>query len=424
MNNFFHLVIDCDEVIFMKRNVLLRRILTPLLAVLLSLLGVLPSVAEEAGIEPISATEEGNAVSVSDLGVEDGSLSLNCKSAILMEATTGTVLYKQNADDALPPASVTKIMTLLLVMEAVDAGTIHLDDTVTVSANAASMGGSQVYLKEGEQMKLEDLLKSVVIASANDAAVALAEYVAGSVTSFVEKMNKRASELGMKNTVFENVTGLDDTAEHHLTSARDIALMSQALIRHQTILNYSSIWMDTIRDGAFGLTNTNRLVRFYPGCTGLKTGSTSKAGFCVSVTAERDGFSLICVVMGAESRDVRNAIATELLDWGFANYGLFQAPVTELEPLAVVGGSRDLCALSHSTFSCVLAKGALSSVETKVTLPESLTAPVKAGDEVGQIEYLSGGNMIGSVPICADEEVPRINFFEVLTRLLAKFLLI
>ena len=263
------------------------------------LFGIFAGVGADAPVEaePISGGF--------DLGVEEGSLGLDCKSAILMESKTGTVLYTQNADEAMNPASVTKIMTLLLIMEALDDGRIHLSDTVTVSENAASMGGSQVYLKVGEQMILEDLLKSVVIASANDAAVALAEYLCGNVSVFVERMNQKAAALGMKNTNFENVTGLDDTAQNHVTSARDIAIMSRELIRHPTILQYSSIWMDTIRDGAFGLTNTNRLVRFYPGCTGLKTGSTSKAGFCVSVTAERGDLSLICVIMGAESRDVR-----------------------------------------------------------------------------------------------------------------------
>ena len=362
--------------------------------------------------------------STSDLGVEDGSLSLSCKSAILMEANTGAILYNQNPHEALPPASVTKIMTLLLVMEAVDAGTVRLDDTVTVSANAASMGGSQVYLKEGEQMTLEDLLKSVVIASANDAAVALAEHIAGSVSGFVEKMNARAASLGMENSVFENVTGLDDTAERHLTSAHDIAVMSRELIKHETILNYSSIWMDTIRNGEFGLTNTNRLVRFYPGCTGLKTGSTSKAGFCVSVTAERDGMSLICVIMGAESRDIRNAAATQLLDWGFANYGLYTADAGEIEPMTVVGGSQNTCKASYGSFSAVLPKSELASVEVKMQLPDSLTAPVKAGDEIGCVEFSVDGKNVGSVPIVADESVEKINFFEILTRMLASFLLI
>ncbi|MBQ7336365.1 MAG: D-alanyl-D-alanine carboxypeptidase [Clostridia bacterium] len=378
------------------------------------------SSAEEA-LEPIHVESETQA---SDLGVAEGALNLNCQSAILMEATTGTVLYLQNANEALPPASVTKIMTLLLLMEAIDAGTIHLDDTVTVSANAASMGGSQVYLKEGEQMVLEDLLKSVVIASANDAAVALAEYLCGSVNAFVEKMNAKAAQLGMENTVFENVTGLDDTAENHLTSARDIAIMSKELISHPKILEYSSIWMDTIRDGAFGLTNTNRLVRFYRGCTGLKTGSTSKAGFCVSVTAERDGFSLICVIMGAESRDVRNAAASELLDWGFANYGLYTSEAGVADPIPVVGGVKDTCELSFGSYSQVLAKNVISDVKTEITLPESIEAPIKAGDTVGSVTFVSDGKVIGSIPIVASETVEKINFFEIFQRMLAKFLLI
>ena len=410
----------------MKQSLKMRRILTLLVTVFILWGSTVPIHAENTyGTEPISVeNEESETVATSDLGVEDGSLNLNCKSAILMEATTGAILYKQNADEALPPASVTKIMTLLLVMEAVDAETVRLDDTVTVSANAASMGGSQVYLKEGEQMKLEDLLKSVVIASANDAAVALAEYVAGSVSAFVEKMNTRAGQLGMTATVFENVTGLDDTAENHLTSAHDIALMSQALIRHETILQYSSIWMDTIRDGEFGLTNTNRLVRFYPGCTGLKTGSTSKAGFCVSVTAERNDFSLICVIMGAESRDVRNGIATELLDWGFANYGIYNAPVTALDPVPVIGGKENQCPVTYPSFTAVLPKGKLSSVEAKLTLPEQVEAPVKAGDRVGTVGFFCDGELIGSVDVCAEKDVERINFFEILRRMTARFLLI
>ena len=394
------------------------RILTLLLTVFLFPLWAFSSVAEE-NVMPISENE-----AVSDLGVADGSLNLDCKSAILMEAVTGAVLYKQNCDEKLPPASVTKIMTLLLVMEAVDAGIAHMDSVVTVSANAASMGGSQVYLKEGEQMILEDLLKSVVIASANDAAVALAEYVAGSVPSFVEKMNKRAAELGMVNTTFENVTGLDDTAQSHLTSARDIALMSRALIAHEEILKYSSIWMDTIRDGAFGLTNTNRLVRFYPGCTGLKTGSTSKAGFCVSVTAERDGFSLICVVMGAESRDVRNAIATELLDWGFANYGLYRADAGTAGAVQVTGSSLSECPTAYGEFCRVMPKASISAVEQRIVLPESVAAPISEGDAIGTVEYVCRGEVIGSLPITATQSMPKINFFEVFVRILAKFLLI
>ena len=214
-------------------------------------------------------------------------------------------------------------MTLTLVMEAVDSGKIRMDDVVTASAHAASMGGTQVFLEVGEQMSVEDLLKSVIIASANDAAVVLAEAIAGSEESFVAMMNVRAAELGMENTHFENTNGLDDTVTNHVTSARDIAIMSRELIRHEKILQYSSIWMDTVRNGEFGLTNTNRLVRFYRGATGLKTGSTSKAKFCMSATAKRDGMHLIAVIMGAETKDIRNTEATKLLDWGFANYSLY-----------------------------------------------------------------------------------------------------
>ena len=395
----------------MKR--IIFRITAILMSVLLLWCGIFTSSAETADRE-----------TVSDLGVEDGSLNLNCKSAVLMEATTGAVLYAQNPDEALPPASVTKIMTLLLVMEEIDAGTVHMEDKVTVSANAASMGGSQVYLKEGEQMCVEDMLKSVVIASANDAAVALAEHVAGTVPSFVEKMNTKAKSLGMTSTTFENVTGLDDTAENHLTSAKDIALMSRALIAHRTILNYSSIWMDSIRDGEFGLTNTNRLVRFYKGCTGLKTGSTSKAGFCVSATAERDGFSLICVIMGAESRDVRNAIATSLLDWGFSNYGLYQCDEGALEPIHISGGVKNDCGASYPSFSKVLSKKDISGIEKRINVPKILSAPIHAGDEIGSVEFILNDNVVGSVKICASETIEKINFFEIFKRILAKFLLI
>ena len=360
----------------------------------------------------------------SGMETADGSLNLSCKSAILMEATTGAILYTQNPDEAMAPASVTKIMTLLLVMEAVDGGMLRLDDVVTVSANAASMGGSQVFLKEGEQMSLEDMLKSVVIASANDAAVALAEHLCGSVESFVVKMNEKVAHLGMSSTHFENVTGLDDTAENHVTSAKDIAIMSRELVRHPTILQYSTLWMDSIRNGEFGLTNTNRLVRFYRGCTGLKTGSTSKAGFCVSATAERDGFSLICVIMGAESRDVRNAEATKLLDWGFANYALYCMEAQALPPIKVLGGREADCPIAHASFSCVLPKSAISSVQKSVQLPESVNAPISVGDTVGSMELRCGEQVIGTVPIHATASVGRIGLFEIFWRMLAKFLMI
>ncbi len=396
----------------------MKKIFYKLTAIIIAVILLLPVCLE-------AWAEENDPVPPSDaFDIAEGSLNLNCKSAILMEATTGTVLYAQNAEEALPPASVTKVMTLLLVMEAIDAGTLRLDDMISISSNAASMGGSQVFLEEGEQMSVEDLLKSVVIASANDAAVALAEYVSGSVDAFVAKMNTKAAELGMTSTKFENVTGLDDTAEHHLTSAKDIALMSCALVAHPLVLEYSSIWMDTIRNGAFGLTNTNRLVRFYRGCTGLKTGSTSKAGFCISATAERDGLSLVCVIMGAESRDIRNAAATSLLDWGFANFALYREDAGTSAPIAVKGSNKNTVTGMYPAFSCVVKKEELNKIEKTVTLCDSLVAPTPVGTKIGTINFHCGEKQIGSRDICTTEEIKRIGFFEILSRVFAKSLLI
>jgi D-alanyl-D-alanine carboxypeptidase (penicillin-binding protein 5/6) len=310
-------------------------------------------------------------------------------------------------------------MTLLLVMEAIDAGAIKLTDMVSTSANAASMGGSQIFLEEGEQMSVEDMVKSVVISSANDAAVALAEFVAGSEEAFVERMNKRAEELGMVNTHFENTNGLDDTVENHVISARDIALMSRALIKHETILKYSSIWMDTIRDGTFGLTNTNRLVRFYKDATGLKTGSTAKAKFCVSATAKRDGMHLICVVMGADTRDIRNAIATKLLDYGFANYSLYHADAKTLDEIKVLGGVENTCGISYEAFDCIMPKGGEKKVELMVELDENLAAPVKVGEQVGKVIYRSNGEVLGEVPVLTTEKIDKISFWGLVERILA-----
>ena len=348
-----------------------------------------------------------------------------CKSAILMEAQTGTVLFEKNADEGVPPASVTKIMTLLLVMEAIEQGKIKWEDMVTASAHACSMGGSQIYLKENERMSVEDMVKSVVIASANDAAVALAEHIAGSEASFVKMMNDKALQLDMQNTKFENTNGLDDTAQNHYTSARDIAIMSRELIKHKKILEYSSIWMDSIRDGAFGLTNTNRLVRFYPGCNGLKTGSTAKAGFCVSATATRDGMTLICVIMGAENRDVRNKIATQLLDWGFANYGLFSAKGDVLTGIPVKSGTQNTLQATYGDFSCLLPKAKVASVKATAELEsEYFTAPVLVGDRLGQVTYTVDGEQVGAVTILSAQNIQKINYFGVLCRVIAKFLLI
>ena len=381
----------------------IKRYRVPVLLIILSLLVAmlpLPAAAAEAITAPTPA------------------FTPNCKSAVLMEASTGKILYAHNPAEAMPPASVTKIMTLLLVMECMDAGTLTWEDTITASAHAASMGGSQIYLKEGEQMSARDLIKSVVIASANDAAVALAEHTYGTEAAFVARMNQRAAELGMTNTHFENTNGLDDTAQNHVTSAEDIAIMSRELIKHTEILEFSSTWMDTIRDGQFGLTNTNRLVRFYRGCNGLKTGSTAKAGFCVSVTAEREGMTLICVIMGAENRDIRNAEAQKLLDWGSATYGLFTAEAGTLGPVHVAGGDKDEVSLSYPRFTAVLPKGDLSAVEHAVTLPDTLTAPVRRGEAVGKITYTCKGNPLGEVAILASETVEKITFADLWGRIL------
>ena len=374
------------------------------------------------GCPAVAETGEGSALH-SLRPVEGNPLNLNCKSAVLMEASTGTVLYEHNADEALPPASVTKVMTLLLVMEAIEAGDLAWEDTVRASAHAASMGGSQIFLKEGEEMTVSDMVKSVVIASANDAAVALAEHVAGSEAAFVDRMNRRAAELGMKTAKFENTNGLDDTAENHVLSARDIAIMSAALIAHPKILEYSSIWMDTIRDGAFGLTNTNRLVRFYRGCTGLKTGSTAKAGFCVSATAERDGMSLVCVIMGADTRDIRNAEAARLLDWGFANYGVYVAEPAPAADVKITGGTQPTAKTVSTAFRAVLSRADVGAVESRVELPESVAAPVRRGQAVGEIVYTCNGQEIGRAAVLSAEEVTAITYGQVWLRMLARALL-
>lgn len=337
-------------------------------------------------------------------------MEIDARGAILIEASTGTVLFEQNADEAFPPASVTKIMTLLLVMEALDAGRFTLSDRVPVSEHAASMGGSQVFLSPGETLSVEDMIKCAVISSANDAAVALSEFVSGSEDAFVSEMNRRAGELGMKNAHFENVTGLDDTTVDHRCSARDIALMSRALISHKDILKYSSTWMDSIRDGSFTLSNTNRLIRFYPGATGLKTGSTAKAKFCLSATAERNGMTLIAVVMGSPSRDIRNEETKRLLDYGFASYGLFTRNATELPPVKTLGGESDFCRVGYEGTSAVVSRGEEGKIKTEIDLPDTLKAPVAEGDVVGRAVFRSGENVVAEVPIKALETVSRITF--------------
>lgn len=343
---------------------------------------------------------------------------INAKAALLMDADTGTVLFTKNASEPLPPASVTKIMTLLLVAEAIDAKEIDLNDKVTVSANAASMGGSQIFIKEGEEFTVEELLKSAIIASANDASVALAELLAGSEDAFVSKMNARAAELGMKNTVFENATGLDDTVTNHSISAYDIALMSKELLKHPAVTKYSNIWQDSIRNGEFILTNTNRLVRFYDGCTGLKTGSTDKAGFCISATAKRGGMHLIAVIMGAESRDERNNAARALLDYGFANFALYSDAGGYLEDVPVQYGAVDNVSVSSRGFSKIVNKSDKGKIEKIYDIPDALAAPLTKGEAVGRIIYKLGDETIGECEIVIDNSVERLGLFDIYWRLL------
>lgn len=347
---------------------------------------------------------------------------IKANGALLMEASTGEILYAKGELEAASPASVTKIMTLLLVAEALEKGFYSTEDTVTVSANAASMGGSQVFLEEGEQMSVEELIKCTVIASANDAAVALAEYTSGSEAAFVDKMNERAEELGLLNTCFENTTGLDDTTVNHYTCPRDIAVMSRELIKHEIILRYSSMWQDTIRDGEFTLTNTNRLVRYYDGCNGLKTGSTDKAGYCISATAKRGNMQLIAVVMGAPTRDIRNECARILLDMGFSGYTLMEYPEEFLEQAEVKGGMRSTMPLYSSGFTALIKKEDKGKLEVKYQIPESVTAPIYEGQGVGKILYLLDGEQVGECLIVAGADVQEAGFLGVLWLIWQKIL--
>lgn len=354
--------------------------------------------------------------------VKNNQLNIEAKSAVLMDANTGEVLYSLNKDIMLPPASVTKIMTLLLVFEAIEQGSLKYTDVLTVSENASSMGGSQVFLEPGEQMSVEELLKCVVIASANDAALTLAEHVGGSEAVFVKMMNDRADSLGMKNTHFENVTGLDDDVTNHLTTAYDIALMSRELIKHKKVSEYATIWMDTIRDGEFGLTNTNRLIRYYKGITGLKTGSTSKAGFCISATAKRDGLELISVIMGADTSNIRNANAAKLLDYGFANYSVYKDEGKDYGEVKVLIGNKNTVNVKYSDYEVLVGKGKNNYVTKEFEISEELVAPIKIGDVVGKIKYLINGEIIGENNLYSDENVNKITFWEYFLEMLKKFI--
>ena len=344
-------------------------------------------------------------------------LAVEAEACLLMEKTTGEVLYAVNEHEPLEPASVTKIMTILLVMEAIDSGQLQYGDVVTASAHACSMGGSQIWLKENEQMTVEDMLKAVCVASANDCSVALAEHLAGSEAAFVERMNQRAAELGMEDTVFMNPTGLP--AEGHVTSAYDIALMSRELIlNHPNVRRFTTIWMDTLRNGEFGLSNTNKLIHSYEGATGLKTGSTDGALYCLSATAERDGMELIAVILKAPTSAQRFAGAQALLNYGFASYGLAEIQTPgDLSPIPVRLGAEKAVSVRLEGETALLAeKEKLGTLETELTMETELSAPVAEGQEVGRLTVTSGGETLAEFPLVADRAVARLTYWQLLQR--------
>ena len=351
------------------------------------------------------------------------SFDFNVSGAYLIEAETGRVLYAQNEFERRSPASVTKVMTLLLVSEALRDGKYSLSDVVTVSRKAASMGGSQVFLEEGERISVEDLIKSTVIASGNDSSLALAEFTAGSEAEFVRMMNEKAIELGLSNTHFENTTGLDDTTREHYSCARDIGIMSKELIKHDIILKYSSIWQDTIRDGEFTLTNTNRLVRYYDGCNGLKTGSTDKAGYCIAASAKRGNMQLIAVIMGAETKDERNEAARELLDFGFANYTLYENGGKLVENVKVLKGKCDNVNLYSTGFSSVIEKNKQGKIELYYDIPEELIAPINKGDVVGEIVFKIDGEIIGKCDVFSNENVDALTLYSIFLKIIKRMVL-
>lgn len=340
-------------------------------------------------------------------------LNLNAKSVVLMEASSGSILYESNAHESLPPASVTKIMTMLLLCEAIERGEVTLETIVTASERAKSMGGSTIFLDAGEQITIDNLLKGIAVASGNDACVAVAEHLCGSVEAFVDKMNKRAQELSMKNTHFINCNGLDD--DNHYTSAYDIALMSRELLKHKMIFKYTTIWMDELRDGKFQLANTNKLIRFYSGANGLKTGSTSKAGSCISATAKRDGMLLIAVVLGAPTSKDRFSAASSLLNYGFSNYAVtdFGEKGEDVKEIQVIQGKeKKVLAKVAENSSVLIKKGREKEVKTHINLPEKLRAPVKKGDIIGEINVSLDGKTLSRTDLVAGSTVKKRNIFD------------
>ena len=351
-------------------------------------------------------------------------LEVEAKSALLMDVATGTILFEQNSHAPLAPASVTKVMTMLLIMEAIDSGKIGWGDSVITSEAAAAKGGSQVYLKVGESMTVEDMVKSIAVSSANDCACAMAEHLCGSEAAFVEAMNNRAIEIGMNDTNFVNCTGLDDAedAESHKTSAHDIALMSRELLKnHPDITKFTTIWMDTIREGEFGLSNTNKMVRFYNGCTGLKTGFTRGAGYCLSASAEREGLQLIAVVMGCETSQKRFAACKSMLDYGFANYALIQPELPENAAVPVKLGVTDsVKAVPANDGKMLIDKGQKNLVTTEIILNEEVTAPVSRGQHLGTMSIKAGEQILAEIPMVAEAGVEKLTFWQMFGKLMRK----
>lgn len=381
-------------------NKLTKRIIAMIMAIAVIIVNLITAYAEKAETQPID---------------------IKAKAAILVDVSTGKVLMKYNENERLYPASVTKIMSLLLVIEAIDAGKIKLTDKVSASTTAAGKGGSQIWLKEGEQMTVEELLKATAVYSANDACTALGELVAGSDEAFVAMMNSRAEELGMTNTHFENCTGLDDTTTDHLTTAADIAKMSVELLHHELITRYTTIWMDSLRNGQTELVNTNKLIRFYEGATGLKTGTTSKAGCCISASAMRNGTHLVAVVLGSSNSNDRFETAKAMLNWGFANYCVYTPNISrELVPdVRVTGGVEEkITPVIPEIKSILIKKGTESEINCVIDLAADVCAPVEKGQVLGTAKFLIADEVVGEYKFTSQEAVGKLTFSIIFFRIL------
>lgn len=402
-----------------------KRMITLLLCLLMALAGVLPAFAEQATPDSAQSAENAPAGSAAIVPATAADFDVPCKAAILIDQDSGAVLYEKNADEQRPIASITKVMTLLLAFEALEAGRVQLTDVVPVSEHAYGMGGSQIWLEPGEQLTLEEMFKAICISSANDAAVAVAEFIGGSEPVFVEKMNQKAAELGMANTHFCNACGLD--AAGHLSTARDVAAMSrEMLLHHREVEDYCMIWMDSLRGGQTQLVNTNKLLKSYNGITGLKTGTTGGAGVCISASASRDGLNLVAVVLGAASGKERFTAATALLDYGFANYAHLQVELPQDRPktLPVRRGVQDTVTLAYDAPAGYLVqKGQAGALEVRLALPEEVEAGIEAGERLGEVQVLREGAVIDVYPVTSAEEVEKLNFVFCFRRLAEALLL-